>query len=90
MASSLTDDLANMDLELDGKCAACGKDKASMKCKKRHPKCMKEKKRFCNTECRKKPHEKKKNDDLLKKEKERAEKEFRKLEARSVKIIMYS
>ena len=44
MASSLTDDLANMDLD-NGPCAACSKDKASMKCKKRHPRCVEEKKR---------------------------------------------
>ena len=86
MASSLTENLAKMDLA-DGPCAACGKEKASMKCKKRHTRCTEEKKRFCNRECMKRAHEKKK-DDLLKKENKRLEKQLRKIQTRSVKILL--
>ena len=86
MASSLTDNLANMDVAADFRCAACGKDKASMKCKKHHTRCTEEKKRFCNRECMKTSHEKKKYDDLLKKEKERGEKEFKKTHEKSAEI----
>ena len=44
MAASVADDFGKMDLGGDEgvPCAACGKEKASKKCKKRHTRCDKE------------------------------------------------
>ena len=69
MASSLSDDFDKIDIKDESKdvgegvaCATCGEAKASKKCKKRNEGCAH--KRFCDSACEKKSHEKKEEEPI--------------------------